>query len=208
MEVTSSMETWSRTRCGRHVALYCHTRRASVQLQCSVQTEWDGTRAKLRLIDRGPLGRSTPVPRYWLQQRTQISLPFPALRFLSSHHACWNSRHALMLPTRPPRSIHSCRCVLRILCRAGRTPFFSIHFSFQPNLRGGLDGPGTLCCAVLSFYHWLLTTCLLFRWYVFGLVINMMSLYTMCVWHVFCMWMQHVIYPMVVEEEKKDHIHD
>jgi hypothetical protein len=30
----------------------------------------------------------------------------------------------------------------------------------------------------------------------------------MPVWHFFCMWVQHVVYPTVVEEEKKDQIHD
>jgi hypothetical protein len=48
-----------------------------------------------------------------------------------------------------------------------------------------LDGPGALCCAVFSFYRWLLATYLLFKWHVFGLIIGMMSLYTMPIWHVF-----------------------
>jgi hypothetical protein len=46
-----------------------------------------------------------------------------------------------------------------------------------------LDGPGALCCTVLSY--WLFATYLLFRWHMFGLVIGMMSLRTMRVWHVF-----------------------
>jgi hypothetical protein len=43
---------------------------------------------------------------------------------------------------------------------------------------------------------------------VFGLVIGMMSYeYNACLTH-FCIWVHHLVCPVVVEEEKKDQIYD